>query len=223
MGPLVGGSGPRGLSSEVTTKGDLVPKSATSPAPSRFTSVALLLFALLGLYSSFQLVQAELLILGDPGASLGCDMNPLLACSDSLLSPQAHLLGPPNSVIGAIAFAALAAFAFVLATAGKLSAWAWWGLGAGTLVGMGYVIYFIHQTLFTFRALCPYCALTWVATIGVFFIVWPTILAGGLAGRSLVPFGKSLQKYWALAALAVYLLITLAIVVLLQDKIGYLL
>ncbi len=169
------------------------------------------------------LIEAELAVLGDPVANLGCDINPLIACSDSLLSPQAHLLGTSNSIIGLVAFSALLAFAVILATGARLAGWLWWGLGLGTLFGFGYVLYFYYQSLFVFKALCPYCMLTWLATIGVFVIVWANIYASGMVGRGAVSTGRAVSRYWILVVLATCLLLVLGIVIVLRQQIGMLL
>ena len=166
------------------------------------------------------LIISELNVLSDPAAALACDINPLVACSDSLLSPQAHLFGVSNSVIGLAAFVALAAFSVVLASGARLAKWIWWGLAAGVTVGFVYVLYFLFLSLTVFSALCPYCMLTWVATIGAFVIVWSNLLAEGLAGQGLVPAGKSIGRYWALFVLVVLLIFVLVITIVLRQHIG---
>ncbi len=192
-------------------------------APPPLRSVSLVLFSALGLFASFMLVEAELELLRDPGANLGCDINPLLACSDSLLTPQAHLLGVSNSLIGTVAFAALTALAVVLAAGAALPRLLWWGLGAGTFVGFVYVLYFLFLSVSVFRALCPYCMLTWVATTGALVIVWSTMMAAGMLGKRAVRTGRSVGRYWALSVLGTLLLFLLVIVVTLKDQIGMLL
>lgn len=200
----------------------MIASQAVSP-PSRLTSAFLFLFSLVGAFASFMLIEAEIELLGDPMASLGCDINPLLACSDSLLTPEAHLLGTSNSIVGLVAFSALTALAAVLVSGARLARWLWWGLGAGTLAGFIYVLYFSYLSLFQFAALCPYCVLAWVATIGAFVVVWANIFAQGLLGASAQKTGRALQRYWALVALAIYLLFVLVIVIVLRDKIMMLL
>ncbi|WP_350257687.1 vitamin K epoxide reductase family protein [Scrofimicrobium sp. R131] len=197
--------------------------SKTAPQLSRPVAIALLLFAVIGLGASFLLLKSELELLADPAANLGCDINPLIACSDSLMTPQAHLLGVPNSMIGMMAFSALVALAVTLAAGVRLPRWIWGGLGVGTLVAMVYVLYFLLQSLLTFRALCPYCMIVWAATIGIFTIVWAALFAGGMFGGRGVALGRSVLRFWPLVVLAMYLLVVLAIVLSLPDKIGYLL
>jgi len=47
-----------------------------------------------------------------------------------------------------------------------------WGLSIfvlGTSAGLGAVLFFLATSVFQLRSLCPYCFLTWVATI---FLAW---------------------------------------------------
>ena len=190
----------------------------TSPA----TGMAVLFFAIVGLISSIALIHSELEVLQDPEANLLCDVNPLIGCSSSLLSPQAHLLVIPNAAVGLMAFGALAALGTVLTFKGSLPRLVWWGMSAGVLAGVGFVAFFLHASVAVFRALCPYCMLTWVAVLALV----PTILGGALASGSFgdgpISSGKTTLKYsWAIA-LVLYLIVVLVIVVTMSDKIGYL-
>lgn len=184
--------------------------------------IAIMVFALLGLFSSVMLLQSELDILEDPAANLICDVNPLIGCSSSLLSAQAHLLGLPNSAVGLAAFGALLALGAVISFRGTLPKIVWWGLTLGVLGGLVFVAYFLFQSVTVFRTLCPYCMLTWVAVLGAVPVVLGGAGTSGALGTRLSSVGRSTLRYsWAIA-LALYLLVVLVIVVTLSDKIGYL-
>lgn len=74
--------------------------------PQLSTSIFLFTCAIIGMLASIELVLSELKTLKNPHATLSCDLNPLIGCSDSLQSWQGHLLfGIPNSVIGTAVFA----------------------------------------------------------------------------------------------------------------------
>jgi hypothetical protein len=47
-------------------------------------------------------IMEKLTILKDPTATLVCDVNGVLSCTDVLRSRQASVLGPPNALIGAV-------------------------------------------------------------------------------------------------------------------------
>lgn len=195
---------------------------ATARPLGPWAALAFLAFSLLGLVSSALLLDSELTVLRTPGAELDCDVNPLIGCSSSLLSPQAHLLGLPNSAIGLAAFGALIALAFVIALGGALPRLIWGGLAAGALLGLVFVSYFVFQSVVEFRTLCPYCMLTWVAALGILPLALGGAAASGAFGEGLRSLGRSTVRYSWAVALLLYLLIVLVIVVALPDKIGFL-
>ena len=160
-------------------------------------------------------------MLSDPTASLACDLNPLIACSSSLLSPQAHLFfGISNSVIGIGFFAALLTLAVLGAAGVRFPTWIWWGMALGSVAGLAYVAFILWKSLTFFKALCPYCMLIWVGVIGAAIIIWGVLLKSGKVGPALIPAGKNLSRYWLLVALLVYLLIILLIVIVLRQQVA---
>ncbi len=191
----------------------------TSPSTGAIIAVT----ALVGLFCSVQLLRAELKILGDPDATLSCDVNPLIACSDSLLAPQAHLLfGIPNSVIGTIAFSMLLAIATVLIFRGTLPKTVRQLLVLGAAIGVVYVGYFLFLSINTFGKLCPYCMGVWAATLAFAPLALGIGAGTGAFGQGSVKWGQTVQKYWWAITLVLYLVVVLAIVLGLSDKIGYL-
>lgn len=170
-----------------------------------------LLASILGVFSSANLLVDEFNVLKSPASELICDVNPLITCSDSLLSPQAHLLfGLPNSLFGVLFFAVLVGLSSVLVFGGSLPRVVWVGAAIGATLGLGYVIYFVIISLTLFKAICPFCSLIWVA---VFFIFPITIIR---ALKATVGFGsvkKSLIKYWWGFPVIVILLLVFIILV----------
>lgn len=208
--------------STISNNGDAkeVRSGAKGIALSLANSIAMLVFALCGLFASSKLVLSELQVLSDPSGSLGCDLNPLIGCSSSLMTKQAHLLGPPNALFGIMAFAALAAFAVVLVSGNKLPTWLWWAMGFGSIVGVGYVLFFLTQSLTFFRTLCPYCMVVWAATLAIFVIVWGALIAAGKVGSGAKAVGRLVLRFSGLLILAVYLIFVLVIILALPDKIA---
>ncbi len=195
-------------------------------SPARWTSpgtgLAIVLFSVLGIISSIALIRSELDLLGNPDADLLCDVNPLIGCSSSLLSPQAHLLGVSNSVVGLAAFSALFALGFVLLLKGSLPRIIWWGMTAGAFAGLLFVVYFLHASVSVFQALCPYCMVTWVATLGALPVIVGAAGAAGAFGEGAVARGRTTLRYsWALV-LILYLIVILVIVITMSDKLAYL-
>lgn len=187
-----------------------------------WSGLFIVIFSALGLYASVGLLMSELQALTDPDAHLACDLNPLIGCSSSLLSPQAHLLIMPNSALGLIAFGAMFALGAVLMFGGGLPRVIWWGFAAGSLGGLAFVVYFLYESVTHFKALCPFCMVTWAAVLGVLPIALGGAAASGALGGGARPAGKSLLKYsWALV-LILYMLVLLVVLVTMADKLKYL-
>lgn len=196
---------------------------ASQKAPEKWTSALTGLFIIIlsaaGIYASLGLLNSEIQILRDPLASLGCDINPLIGCSESILTPQAHVLTIPNSALGLAAFSALAALGAVMAFGGGLPRFVWLGAAAGGAGGIAFVIYFLILSVTKFKALCPYCLVTWVAALGVAPLLFGGAAASGALTSRLQPLGKSVLRYsWAIA-LGLYLAVVLVIVFAMPDKV----
>lgn len=197
-------------------------KPARTKSLHPWVGIAIMVLSGLGLLSSVMLLQSELDVLADPDANLICDVNPLIGCSSSLLSPQAHLLGIPNSALGLVAFGALLALGAVVTFRGTLPKIVWLGISAGALAGLAFVVFFLFASVTEFRTLCPYCMLTWVATLGILPLALGGAASTGSFGTGSTSAGRSILRYsWAIA-LVLYLLVVLVIVITLSDKIGFL-
>lgn len=210
------------MTNKVTSQLNQVEVKDDRPWNARIVGVFLAVFALVGLFCSAMLLASELAILNDPNVALSCDINPLIGCSSSLTSPQAHLLGLPNSSIGMLLFGMLLGLAAVLVLGGTLPRLVWWGMLIGATAGLGYVIYFLIQSVTVFGALCPYCMGVWAAILGFLPLAWGGAGASGALGDSGRAAGHALLKYWWALVLALYLLVVLVIVVTMSDKVALL-
>lgn len=197
----------------------MIPTRWTSP----WTGTFLAVFAIIALYCSLGLLETELEVLRNPHLVPECDINPLIGCSDSLLSPQAHLLfGLPNSAVGLIAFGAVLGLAAVLIFKGSLPRIVWWGASAGLLVGVFYIIYFLVQSTVVFDSLCPYCMGVWASILAAAPLVWgATLVSGSLGARAQIA-GRPLFKYWWAIAILFYLAVLLVIILTMSDKVAML-
>lgn len=199
-----------------------MPTTSTTSWTKPWLGLAVTVFAVLGVISSIALLQSELKLLRDPDAALVCDVNPLIGCSKSLLAPQAHLLVIPNSAVGLILFGALAAFGLVLMFRAGLPRLIWWGVAAGAVGGLLFVSYFLYESIAVFRTLCPYCMLTWAATLAIVPLAIGGAASSGALGRGAQGFGRTTLKFWWAITLIFYLVVVLIVVIALSDKIGYL-
>lgn len=120
----------------------------------------------LGLFASFMLSVEEYHHLQHPTQALSCDINPLIGCGNILSTWQGHVIfGIPNQFFGLIAFAVLLTIGVLLISGLKLPRWIWKGLQLGAIAGLLSVFWFMYQSLFVLNHLCPYCMVTWVATL----------------------------------------------------------
>ncbi|MBE6481488.1 MAG: vitamin K epoxide reductase family protein [Actinomyces ruminicola] len=155
-------------------------RSATG-APRSYAAL-LIVGSLIGIGACWELIVSQISQLRQPDAGLVCDVNPLVSCGDSLNVWQGNLLGVPNSFIGAMAFAVLLLIGLLLASGARLPRWVWWGLVAGTAVGIAFVVWFLTVSIGTFGKLCPFCTLIWVVTIPIAANTWARAAQGGHLG-----------------------------------------
>lgn len=177
----------------------------------------LVVCALIGLVACWELISSQIRLLRNPEAALVCDVNPLVSCGDSLNVWQGNLLGVPNSFVGAIAFGALAAIGAALLSGARLPRWMWWGLSAGSLGGIAFVIWFLSVSIMTFGKLCPFCLVIWAVTIPVAAHSWAWAAAGGHLGlRDNLALDLFKARWWIMAAM--YLAVILTIIIAFGDQ-----
>src|SRR3990167_3599177 len=64
----------------------------------------LLIGGAIGLLAAVILTVEKIHLLQNPGASLGCDLNPIIACGSVINTDQASAFGFPNPLIGIAGF-----------------------------------------------------------------------------------------------------------------------
>lgn len=178
--------------------------------------------SLVALAASAELVLSEITHLSNPGSGLGCDLNPLIGCSSSLMSWQAHLLlGIPNALVGVGLYAGLAGV-FLAWWGGRLPRWLPLLIETGLTASLALIFFFLQQSVTFFRTLCPFCLLVWGATI----LIWIHLGAALMRLGHLPWLPLGFRKFWTqqrwLLTIAVFLLIILIIAVMLPDKLMYL-
>ncbi|WP_255364281.1 vitamin K epoxide reductase family protein [Frigoribacterium sp. MCBA15_019] len=137
-------------------------------------AVLLIVSGLGGLVGAFALTLDKFRLLENPGAALGCDVNPFVGCSPVINSWQASLFGFPNPILGLIGFAAPVAVGLGLLAGARFARWFWLAFNLGLLLAWVFVTWLFTQTVFVIGALCPWCMLVWLFTIPLFwvFTVW---------------------------------------------------
>lgn len=133
----------------------------------------LLIGGVVGAFSAGMLVVDKIHLLKHPGAELGCDLNPIIACGSVINTPQASVFGFPNPLIGLVGFGIVATIGAALLAGAAFKRWFWLGLQTGVLFGIGFVTWLQYQSIFRIGALCPFCMVVWSVMIPIF---WYTTL-----------------------------------------------
>jgi uncharacterized membrane protein len=202
--PLAGESGARDIAVSAQP-GEPVADSAPPSGPVAPVSLAsawwVLLAGVIGLIASMTLTVEKIEILLHPTYTPSCNINPLVSCGSVMTTPQASVLGIPNSLIGIAAFTVVVVTGVLAVTKVPLPRWYWIGLAAATLAGGAFVHWLIFQSLYRIGALCPYCMVVWVATISLLVVIASIAFhpAGESRGRTVV---RELYHWrWSIAAL----------------------
>jgi len=144
--------------------------------------LVVLFAALTGIgFTGTQIVE-RITLLKDPDASLACDVNSTLSCSNVLEAWQSSvILGIPNAFIGAVMFTIFAAGALATLLGTQLSKKYLRFIWALAVFFAAFATWFMVQTAFVINALCLYCIAitTAVGLIGA-ILTWVTAQAGHL-------------------------------------------
>ena len=148
------------------------PEQKEGGAP-RELSFLMVFSGLLGIFAAVALIQSEKQLLKDPLGSLSCDINPLIGCGKFLTAEQNSVFfGVSNAVFGVAFFAGITALGLVLASGGRFGRLLWQALDVAMLGAAAWIAWFQWTSFTVERSLCPYCLLTWLATIPLIVNVW---------------------------------------------------
>jgi len=167
-----------------------------------------LIAGVIGLVASATLLVEKIEMLKDPEFVPSCSINPVLACGSVINTPQASIFGPPNPLLGVVAFCVVIVTGVLAVGRVSLPRWYWMGLMIGTGLGVAFVHWLAYQTLYEIGALCPYCMVVWSVTIPLFAVVAPIALqplAGNAVARALYQWRWPLVTLWFTAILLLIL------------------
>ncbi len=169
-----------------------------------------LIAGVIGLIASTTLTVEKIKLLLNSSYVPSCNINPIVSCGSVMTTPQASVLGFPNSLIGIAAFTVVTVTGVLAVAKVPLPQWYWIGIAAGTLGGAVFVHWLIFQSLYRIGALCPYCMVVWVATISLLVVVSTVAFRPAGDGPNSVVMRELYRWRWSIAALwftAVFLLI----------------
>ena len=131
----------------------------------------LTLAGVIGTYAAFILSQDKLRILENPKASLGCSLDPVLACGNVISSDQSQSFVFPNPFLGLAGFAAVATIGITLLAGAKFKRWFWLAINGGLLFALLFSHWLFIQSVYVIQNLCIYCMIVWTVTITSFWYV----------------------------------------------------
>ncbi len=151
--------------------------------------IVMAIFSFFALLAAFQLSVDKVHLLEHPEAKLSCSINVVLNCTSVMKTPQASLLGFPNSFIGIIGFSIFLFFAISSLLGTKYTKIILRLLLAGILGAWIFALWLFFDSLYVIQILCPWCLLTTLSTTIVFATLLRMVLMDNVLGLK-----KSYQK-----------------------------
>lgn len=138
--------------------------------------IALLIFAIIGLVTSFVLSAEAITLAANPGAELPCSLNAVLDCAAVGSDPSASVFGFPNAFVGMMAFPVMITIAVAALMGAKLPRPFLFGGFIGSVAGIGFAAWMLYMSFFVIQILCPWCLTLDVAMIGLFVAMFRVAL-----------------------------------------------
>ncbi|CAH0165377.1 vitamin K epoxide reductase family protein [Microbacterium sp. Bi121] len=176
-----------------------------------FYAVWLIIAGVVGWWAAFQLTLEKFVLLGDPDASLSCDLSAFIQCGTNLNSWQGSAFGFPNPIIGLTGWMAPIVVGVAVLAGARFPRWFWAAFGAGILFAFGFVCWLIGQSIYDLIVLCPWCMVTWAVTIPTFFATVVHLFRNGTFSSSekVQARAGSLMAWVPLATIIAYAIIVL--------------
>src|ERR1700749_620460 len=99
-----------------------------------FSAWWVLIAGVIGLAASMGLTIEKIKILLNPSHVPSCNINPIVSCGSVMTTPQASVLGFPNSLLGIVGFTVVLITGVLALAKVQLPQWYWIGLTAGILI-----------------------------------------------------------------------------------------
>jgi uncharacterized membrane protein len=175
--------------------------------------------SVVGLVASFLLTLSTLELFKNPSANIPCNLNPFVSCTNAALAWQGSVFGFPNSILGLIAFSMLFAIGVMLYSGGRAKKPLWLLVNLGLLAAVGFVHWFIYQSLYSLGTLCVYCMTVWVVAwpLFIYTTVWNLKENHFSLSVQNSKFAKLIETHHLALTLGWYLLIILLILMKFKD------
>lgn len=165
----------------------------------------LLLAGLVGLTAAFALTVEKIHKLLFPDEAASCDYSVIVQCGKNLASWQGSLLGFPNPLIGLMAWSVVITVGVGMLAGARYANWFWQGLNIGAAGALAFVIWLFSQSVFVLGTLCPWCMVTWAATIPFLWVVTFWNMKHGIWGSRAQKLGSTLLSWVAIVILVSFL------------------
>ena len=153
-------------------------------------SIVFIVVAAVGLLAAFALTLEKIHALTNPGEAASCDFSVVVQCGKNLSSWQGSLLGFPNPLIGMMAWPVVAATGVGMLAGARFANWYWRAFDIVASVGFLFTIWLYTESVFVLGTLCPWCMVTWIATITLTVVAKGYTIKNGVWGT----------RPWVLAA-----------------------
>jgi uncharacterized membrane protein len=165
----------------------------------------LIIAGLVGLTAAFALTVEKIHKLLFPDEAASCDYSVIVQCGKNLASWQGSLLGFPNPLIGLMAWSVVITVGVGMLAGARYANWFWQGLNIGAAGALAFVIWLFSQSVFVLGTLCPWCMVTWAATIPFFWVVTFWNMKNGIWGPRVQKLGSTLLSWVAIVILVSFL------------------
>jgi len=145
-------------------------------------SILFIVVAALGLLAAFALTLEKINALANPGSAASCDFSVIVQCGKNLSSWQGSLLGFPNPLLGVMAWPVVAATGVGMLAGARFANWYWRAFDIVATLGFLFTVWLFIESVFVLGTLCPWCMVTWIATITLTVVAKGYTIKNGVWG-----------------------------------------
>jgi uncharacterized membrane protein len=142
----------------------------------------LIVCGVIGVIASCAITVEKFDLLKNPHYQPICDLNPIISCGSVMKSKQANAFGFMNTYIGLLGFPVLVTAGVAMLAGAKFRRWFWLGMQLGLTFGVAFAYWLLFESMYSIRALCPWCLSVDVAiTILFWYVTLFNFYTGNLA------------------------------------------
>jgi uncharacterized membrane protein len=182
------------------------------PKEHAISYVVLLCASVLALLASFQLSIDKQHIAEHPEVGLSCSINAILNCASVMKTPQASLLGFPNSWLGLMGFSVLLFVAIAGLMGTHFSRNTWRFLTIGVISALCFAFWLFFDSVYVIQILCPWCLAMTTSTVIIASAVIHVILVDDVLFNTNQKIRKQLENQYGILVTALILCIGILLV-----------